>query len=215
MSDMIQFNNGAVATVSDLTKLGAAAAQASGNDQAMDLLRLLRDGTWVFGADNTEPEESSLWAVNPYSFVHGYISWVDNKPAGEVMVPVTDRLPSRADLPETGGDWSEQMAVQLQCISGEDKGTQVIYKATSKGGKRSIGKLAAAIASQAQQGDEVVPVCELGVDHYQHKQYGRIYTPEFAVKRWVTMEGVGSEVEAEAEAEEAVEEAPKRRRRAA
>lgn len=177
------------ATTMDLSKLGAAASVSSGSTQSVDLLRLLRDGEWVFGADNTEPEEGSLWAVNPYSFSHGYISWVDNKPAGEVMVSVMNRLPTRAELPETGGSWDEQMGMQLQCISGADKGTVVQFKTTSVGGKRSVAKLAAAIGEQAASGSEnVVPVATLDVDFYQHKKYGKIYTPVFDVQKWVSMD---------------------------
>lgn len=189
MSDMIQFNTStAMAKPSDLVNLGAAASMTAGGGDTVDLLRLLRGGEWVFGADNTEPEEHSLWALNPYSFTHGYISWVDNRPAGEVMVSVLNPMPARAELPDTGGTWDEQMGFQLQCISGEDTGTVVMFKATSVGGKKAIGKLANKIAEQAAAGDKVVPVVKLGVDHYQHKQYGRIYTPDFAIQKWVAMD---------------------------
>lgn len=211
MNDVVQFNSGSqqLANPSDLVNLGAAASMAAGGTQSVDLLRLLRDGVWVFGADNTEPEEGSLWAINPYSFTHGFISWVDNKPAGEVMVSIMNRLPTRGELPETGGMWDEQMGMQLQCISGADKGTVVQFKTTSVGGKRALAKMATEIASHAASSEDVVPVVHLNTDFYQHKKYGKIYTPEFAVQKWVAMD---ADVEAVEETEE--EEAPTRRRRA-
>jgi len=39
------------------------------------ILKMDKTGHWVFGADQTEIEEGSLWAANPFSFVHGYIAW--------------------------------------------------------------------------------------------------------------------------------------------
>lgn len=214
-NDMMQFNeNTAMANPEDLVNLGSAAQHTAGGSNTMDLLRLMRDGLWVFGADNTEPEDNSLWAINPYSFVHGYISWVDNRPAGEVMVPVLDRLPARSELPETGGSWDEQMGCQLQCVSGEDAGTQVIFKSTSVGGKRELGRIATAIAQAAQNGTDVVPLVKLATDSYQHKKYGRIYTPQFAISSWVPLDSEASQLDVESD-EPAVEEpAPKRRRRA-
>jgi hypothetical protein len=48
-------------------------------------------------------------------------------------------------------------------------------------------------------------------EHYQHKSYGRIFTPLFDIQSWVSMDGEEPEVE-EPVAEEA---APARRRRSA
>jgi hypothetical protein len=56
-----------------------------------------------------------------------------------------------------------------------------------------------------------VPIVTLGKDHYQHKSYGRIYTPVFEIVEWVSMDGE----EAAEEAPAAAEDAPRRRRRAA
>ena len=39
------------------------------------IIKMDRTGHWVYGADQTEVEKDTLWAVNPYSFVHGYIAW--------------------------------------------------------------------------------------------------------------------------------------------
>jgi hypothetical protein len=50
-----------------------------------------------------------------------------------------------------------------------------------------------------------VPVVRLKKEHYQHKSYGRIFTPVFDVVEWLTLDG-----EAEKEAP-----APSRRRRVA
>ena len=38
------------------------------------ILKMDKTGHWVFGADQTEVEDDSTWAVNPFSFVHGFIA---------------------------------------------------------------------------------------------------------------------------------------------
>jgi len=67
-----------------------------------------------------------------------------------------------------------------------------------------------AIAAQVEKDPErPVPIVTLGKDHYQHKSYGRIYTPVFEIVEWVSMDGE------EAAPEAATDEQPRRRRRAA
>jgi len=76
------------------------------------------------------------------------------------------------------------------------------------GGKRSVQTLAVALADQVDKDQtKPVPVVRLKKEHYQHKSYGRIFTPVFEVVEWLTLEG-----EAEKPAEVA---APSRRRRVA
>jgi hypothetical protein len=80
------------------------------------------------------------------------------------------------------------------------------------GGKRAVQTLAVAIAAQVEKDPErPVPIVTLGKDHYQHKSYGRIYTPVFEIVEWVSMDG---EEAADAPAAENAE-GPRRRRRAA
>ena len=100
------------------------------------------------------------------------------------------------------------MGLSLKCLSGEDKGMEARFTTTSVGGKRSVQTLAVALADQVDKDQtKPVPVVRLKKEHYQHKSYGRIFTPVFEVVEWLTLEG---------EAEPAkVEEAPTRRRRVA
>jgi len=213
MSDntVVQFKSNVPANPESLTQLGVAvAASVGGGGGGDDFLRLLRDGAWVFGAENLEPEEDSLWAINPYSFQHGFISWLDSKPVGEVMVNIMEALPARTTLPDTGGQWDEQMSFQLKCVSGEDAGQQVMFKTTSVGGKRAVSNVATAIGKRAAEGNtDVIPVVKLGSDSYQHKAYGKIYTPEFIAQSWSS--GDDSPEEAAETAEAAPE--PSRRSR--
>lgn len=155
------------------------------------ILKMDKTGHWVFGADQTEAEEGSKWAVNPFSFVHGFIAWGDGEVLGEKMVSVSQPLPELEPAPpQSKKGWETQVGMSLKCISGEDAGLEARYSTTSVGGKRAVQTLAAAIAAQVEKDQsKPVPVVQLKKEHYQHKSYGRIYTPVFEIVEWVSMDG--------------------------
>ena len=174
-----------------------------------------RTGHWIFGADQTEVEDDSKWAINPFSFVHGFIAWGDGEVLGEKMVAVSQPLPEIDDAPPGAKKgWEQQVGLMLKCLTGEDEGLECRYTTTSVGGKRAVQELAVAIAAQVEKDPtKPVPIVSLGKDHYQHKSYGRIYTPVFKVVEWVSMDGEADKAEEPAATENA--EGPRRRRRAA
>ena len=181
------------------------------------ILKMDKTGHWVYGADQTEVEDEATWAINPFSFVHGFIAWGDGEVLGEKMASVSQPLPE-LDVSPPGAKkgWETQVGMSLKCLSGEDKGMEARFTTTSVGGKRAVQALAVALAEQVDK-DQTKPVAvvKLKKDHYAHKSYGKIYTPVFQVIEWVSMDA--DEVPAEAEAVAAVE-APApagRRRRAA
>jgi len=173
------------------------------------ILKMDKTGHWVFGADQTEVEDGSTWAVNPFSFVHGYIAWGDGEVLGEKMVPVSQPLPEMDVAPPSAKrGWEIQIGMSLKCLEGEDEGMEARYATTSVGGKRSVQALVLAIAAQVEANqDKPVPVVALKKEHYQHKSYGRIYSPVFEVQKWIGMDGAVEETVA------VEEEAPTRRRR--
>ena len=211
MSNLVTFSGAnlpAVATLS--TSLRAINTDVGGIGAGVAILKMDKTGHWVFGADQTEVEDGSLWAINPFSFVHGYIAWGDGEVLGEKMVSVSQPLPELdAAPPNAKKGWEVQVGLSLKCISGGDKGTEARFTTTSVGGKRAVQTLAVALADQVEKDqDKPVAIVLLKKEHYQHKSYGRIYTPVFEVKEWISMDG---EPAAAAEPEEA----PTRRRRAA
>lgn len=174
------------------------------------ILKMDKGGHWIYGAEQTEVESDSTWAVNPFSFIHGYIAWGDGDVLGEMMVPVTEPKPELPPVPHGAKKgWEVQVGMSLKCLSGPDKGLEVRYTTTSVGGKRAVNTLGIAIAAQCETSPgKPVPVVSLKKDSYQHKSYGRINTPVFDIQEWVSMDGQLDEAEAVEEA------APQRRRRA-
>jgi hypothetical protein len=214
MSNLVTFKSANLPSVQSLS----TALRSLEKDVApagVVIIKMDKTGHWVYGADQTEVEDDSTWAVNPFSFVHGFIAWGDGEVLGEKMVPVSEPLPQLdAAPPNAKKGWETQVGLSMKCISGEDKGMEVRYTTTSVGGKRAVQTLAVAIAEQVEKDQsKPVPVVLLKKDHYSHKSYGKIYTPVFDVQEWVSMHG-----EDEPEAAPAIEapaEAPRRRRRSA
>jgi len=215
MSNLVAFKQAGLPAVSSLSSALRVAAQSAAPAGGTVILKMDRTGHWVFGADQDEVEPGSKWAVNPYSFVHGFIAWGDGQVLGEKMAPMTEPLPEvDAAPPGASKGWEMQIGFSLKCISGEDAGMEARYTATSVGGKRSVQELALAVAEQADKdSSKIVAVVTLGKDHYQHKSYGRIYTPVFDVVEWVGMNG--PEAQADEPQAEPAEPAPTRRRRVA
>ena len=178
------------------------------------IIKMDKTGHWVFGADQDEVEADSTWAVNPFSFVHGYIAWGDGEVLAEKMVSVSEPLPEMDDAPLSAKrGWEVQVGMSIKCLTGEDKGLEARYTTTSAGGKRGVQTLAVAIAEQVDKDQtKPVPVVLLKKEHYQHKSYGRIFTPLFDIQSWVSMDGEEPAVE-EPVVEDAA--APARRRRSA
>ena len=186
------------------------------------IIKMDKTGHWVFGADQTEIEDDSTWAVNPFSFVHGYIAWGDGEVLAEKMVSVSQPLPElEAAPPGAKKGWETQVGMSIKCLDGEDKGMEARYTTTSVGGKKAVQALAVAIATQVEKDQsKPVPVVELGKEHYTHKSYGRIFTPIFKVLEWASMDGsveaseAGAELDAlEAPPVEGAAATPARRRR--
>jgi hypothetical protein len=217
MANEVSFSNAKLPAVADLAKALRTVADDVGGSGSI-ILKMDKTGHWVFGADQTEVEDDSTWAVNPFSFVHGYIAWGEGEVLAEKMAPVTQPLPELdAAPPGAKRGWEVQVGCSLKCLDGEDKGMEARYTVTSVGGKKAVQKLALDIAAQVDKDQsKPVPVVVLKKEHYLHKSYGRIYTPVFDIKSWIGMEGPAAEPAAEVPSPAAAEtpaEEPQRRRR--
>lgn len=223
--DVVAF---AQAELPDLNQMAEMAENLARNTAASlqerttdPFLRLLKSGQWVYGQQNVEVEDGSLWAWNPMSLAHGYISWLDSEVEGEQMVPMmTTPLPALADLGEPPGEpWQRQYGCQLVCVAGEDTGQQVVYKGTSLGLKDTFALLVPQIQKRMADGDPCVPVTRLEVDSYKHKKWGMVYKPKVMIDHWAQLSGepakdTTKDAEPPFDTEAEPEEQPRRRRRA-
>ena len=157
MSNLVAFSQAGLPAVSTLaTSLRAIQSDVGGSGTV--ILKMDKTGHWVFGADQTEVEDDSTWAVNPFSFVHGFIAWGDGEVLGEKMVPVSQPLPELDGAPPAAKKgWETQVGMSLKCLTGEDKGMEARFTTTSVGGKKAVQALAVALADQVEK-DQSKPV---------------------------------------------------------
>jgi hypothetical protein len=214
MNDVAKFGGLNLPSVQSLSSALRAIQSDVSTPSAAVIIKMDKAGHWAFGADQTEVEDDSLWAVNPFSFVHGFIAWGDGEVLGEKLTGVANPLPELDPAPAASDKgWEMQVGMTLACINGEDEGMQARYTTTSVGGKKAVQALAVTIAEQVDKDPtNPVPVVRLKKEHYQHKKYGRIYTPVFEVVRWTGLEGAEAGDPEPDDAPEP-EEAPRRRRR--
>ena len=212
-NNMAVFSSAGLPSVASLTTALRSLQEPSSGGGSI-ILKMDRTGHWVFGAEQTEVQEGSQWAVNPFSFVHGSIAWGDGIVLAERMTSINNPKPELDAAPAGASrGWESQIGMSLKCLTGDDVGMEVRYSATSVGGRRGVTDLATALATQVDKDQtKPVPVVTLEKEHYQHKSYGRIFTPVFAVVSWIAMEPADEP----AAPAPAVEEAPvaTRRRRA-
>jgi len=190
MSNLVAFGNANLPSVASL----ADSLRNVANDVPVGgsvILKMDKTGHWVFGADQTEVEDDATWAINPFSFTHGFIAWGEGEVLAEKVVSVAQPLPEvDAPPPQSKRGWEVQLGMSLKCMSGEDKDLEARYTVTSVGGKKAVQKLALDIAAQVEKDQSrPVPIVKLRKEHYSHKSYGRIYTPVFEIVEWVGMDG--------------------------
>jgi len=216
MSNLVAFAGSNLPSVTSLSTSRPSIVTEVGGLTGTTLLKMDKTGTWVFGGLETEVETGSTWAVNPFSFVHGFIAWGEGEVLGEKMVNITQPLPEHGDTPAGAKrGWETQIGMSLKCLSGEDKGLEVRYSVTSAGGKIAVQALAVAIAGQVDSDQTTpVPVITLKKDHYIHKQYGKIFVPVLSIVEWVGLDGEEVETDEKINEESNEEIAkPTRRRR--
>jgi hypothetical protein len=217
MSNLTAFGNANLPSVQSLASSLRSISAGVPDGAGSVIIKMDKTGHWVFGAEQTEIEDDSTWAINPFSFVHGYIAWGDGEVLGEKMVPVSQPLPETDPAPAGAKrGWEVQVGMSLKCMSGDDKDMEARYTVTSVGGKKAVQQLALTIAAQVDKDQtKPVPVVRLKKEHYIHKSYGRIYTPVFDVVEWVGMDGAAAETDAEDAAPDEAPSESRRRRRSA
>lgn len=187
---------GVSAALAGLKKNITNTRQALPTSSTVPILKMGKDGLWVYGADSVDLTEDALFAANPLDIKHGFVCWTDhprgtkNKLKGEVYVGMADAPIDPSTLMEHLDDfgkvceWKPAAVVQMVCVRGEDKGVEVVYKPSSLGGTNFVDKLLAAISTQLETSDKVVPHLELLSGHYDHTTYGKVYTPDFKIAGW-------------------------------
>jgi hypothetical protein len=174
-----------------LTNLVGSISAAGGIGGGASWLTLNQDdGTWMYGADRTETEPNAEWVLDTRTLKHGFVSWNERK-VTERMVSVFQPAPDPTMLPPAVKPYEAAFSVEMRCLSGQDKGTKVVYKTNSYGGRAAFGKLVEYLAPRVRaQLASVFPVVLLRNSSYSNSQYNkRIFNPVFHVVRWLDVQG--------------------------
>lgn len=192
--------------------LTQAAAHVPATGQS-GVLQFTKHGDWVFGAEKTEVTPDDLFAVNPSSFVTGYICWAKdekqwkNGPIDEVSVPLGQTTPLKHELKQhEGGDWQEMSGFSFRFTEGQFKGKEGKFTTTSRGGMTAVRGLMDALIARLDTDDVlIVPVVSPGADFYIHKTWGKTWTPVLDIEDWADMNGQAADEPDEQEAAKPVE----------
>lgn len=203
----VSFTGASLAKI-DITTLQQGLVNAQDRVQVgnnVQFLKMLKQtGEWVYGAQEMDVEPGSRWAVNPLSLQTGFIAWGGGgKPLGKLMRSIFQPAVRREELQNVGKDWDENIAFQMQCITGEDTGTTVEYTHNSFGGRAAFAELVKQLTVQVDKvkGSSnpmlIVPVIVMASDSYKHQEFGRIFNPVFNVVDWMSMDGSAAEAPAD------------------
>lgn len=200
----------------EFTSALANAIQSTDPDGDAQFLKMTKAGEWMYGQDETDVQEGSIWAIDPRSIQKGFIAWDDGEKMGEEMVSIFGGGAAliKSELPNIdSGSWVEQLGFTLVCTNGDDKGVQCIYKTNSRGGRKAVKKYMKELQEQmAEHVDECVALVNLETEFYKHKEYGRIYNPVLIVTSWVTLDTAAVAEPEKAEEEEKPKKAKRQRR---
>ena len=201
-NDVAKFFGGAnVPSRENLAKKLAGFSAAKNALMGKALLRLTKEGRWVFGQDSIAMKEGTILIANPASLASGYVAWWMGKIEGEVMQPLSAGPVDPSTLPEvnsgsvppgkkapSGKGWENQASVDL--ITQAEVPLSLIYKSSSLGGMKALLTLAGEISFGLTEDERrVYPLIELGTDSYQHKEFGEVFTPELHIVGWLDEAG--------------------------
>ena len=108
----------------------ATAMQNLGGDGDFQFMKMTKAGEFMFGADETEVQEGSQWAIDPRSITKGFIKWVDSELEGEEMAQVFGGQPIiKSNLPDSGVGWSEHWPAPMATTKASSVYTSQTLKA--------------------------------------------------------------------------------------
>ena len=119
MSNLTVFGGANLPSVASLASSLRSISAGVPDGAGSVIIKMDKTGHWVFGAEQTEIEDDATWAINPFSFVHGFIAWGEGEVLGEKMVPVSQPLPELDVAPPAAKrGWEVQVRSKLSAILG-------------------------------------------------------------------------------------------------
>jgi hypothetical protein len=196
----------ALAAYNDLLDGFQEHADMSGSHIVGTLLKFSK-GDYLVGQNGDLMQEGTELAANLLGMKTGWIKWHEKKPVEQIMGLFIHtfgkepkfKMPTRKELGdldealwETDKDgkpqdpWQETTYLVLKVPGVEGVEGLFTMPISSKSGKNAIDALCGSFAKLARMrapGEQ--PIIKLGVDRYQHKEYGWQKVPVFTITGWV------------------------------
>lgn len=173
-------------------------------------LKLVQNVGFCYGQEQVQVSPKSVWAANPASIKHGFICTKDKPFAvlGDHLVSVytNPELPDPSTFEQhPKGEWRFQMAIEMICVTGPDKGEEVLYTTSSIGGLKVLSDYLVEHIAQQVESDKPIPLLTMTHDSYVNKTHGGNTTfPIFEIVDWVSEDT--TEIAAQVTADAAIEE---------
>jgi len=150
-------------------------------------LKLTKFGEWVYGGEDTEVSDESVFVIDPETYIHGWIAWHDFKLQGEEMVMQGQPPIDKASLPTVeGNSWVPQVGFAMKGVEGPEEGVQLLYKTSSRGGKKAVAGILTAVVNRGNAGrTDYIPEIVLEKSSYVHKKHGKTFEPVLTIEGWV------------------------------
>lgn len=171
---------------------------AAGSRIVGDLLKFTK-GDWLRGQDQEDVEVGTRLVANVAELMVGWVKWEGGAPSDQRMGRVAEGFspPSRSSLGDTeeseweldedGNARDPWQRSNYLLLKDEDGEGLLTFAASSKGSLNAVGELAGAYGKRIRQRPNELPIIELGVGKYKHKNsaYGWIKFPTLKVVGWV------------------------------
>ncbi len=156
-----------------------------------------KNGEYLFGVEDDVIPLGTRFVANMPGLRVGWKRWAGGRVTDDLLDLLADAVPPRrrndlGDLDQ--GLWELDDKKQPRdpwqftnelTLRGVETGDEFVFATSSKGGLGAIGELCKAYGKLYRQKPGLLPVIELGHDHYAHKVYGKTYFPVLKLVDWV------------------------------
>lgn len=181
-----------------------------------DLLKFNK-GDWLVGKDGNELPKGTRLIANVADLKVGWQRWEGNRPSDTRMGRVAEgfRPPSRTELGDLDQELWERdnenkprdpwQATNVLILKATDSDALYTFAPSSKTAISAIGKVTGEFGKRYRQRPNDLPIVELGVDSFIHKdpRVGRVKIPVLKIVGWTSNDAFVEALEAEAAEAEA------------
>jgi hypothetical protein len=151
---------------------------------------------WLLGENDKAVPADARFVGNLEEYYRGWVRWWGGVPTDHRIGRVVDRhrVPPREELGDLDKNkwereangvprdpWARTVYLGLRDMSNDEI---VCFTSSSEGGRKAVLKLADYYDRRRHRFKGKMPIVVLESESYQHKTYGKIWTPKFRVVDW-------------------------------